>query len=185
MLIGNPKFDRFVAELRALRARIGTDETAMIEGARALLGELVATDDWLPSEFAEPHPTQFKQYRLYRSAEDFTVLCVVWGPGQKAPPHDHTIWGLVGQLRGAERTRLFDEPEPGRPMRVRSTVTLLPGQTTALSPTLGDIHDVENVADGVSVSIHVYGADLESLAARRRRFEPTTGTVIPFEASYH
>src|SRR4051794_8765541 len=39
--------------------------------------------------------------------ERFSVVSFVWGPGQKTPIHDHSVWGLVGVMRGAERARAF------------------------------------------------------------------------------
>ncbi len=186
MLVGNSRFDRFVGELRGLLAGAGSHEEIVVTSGSALLGELVSDASWLPRNFTLPDPDHFKQHMLYRSREgDLTILCVVWGVGQHALPHDHTVWGLVGQLIGAERTRTYAEPLDGGPLKVLSDTTLLPGQTSALSPRLGDIHSVENVADGVSVSIHVYGGDLEGLAARRRRFDPDRGAVTAFEARYN
>lgn len=186
MLTGNPRFDSFIQEISAIVATANGDEGSTIEHGRAALAELVAEDDWLPEAFAEPHPDHFKQYMLYKEPEQrFTVLCVVWGPGQSAIPHDHTVWGIIGQLRGAERTRLYEDPEPGKPLRIRSEEVLRPGQTTVVAPGMGDVHDVENAIDGISISIHVYGGDLASLADRRHRYDAESGKVMPFITSYY
>ncbi len=186
MLRDNPIFDSFVARMTALMEDAGDDEARVVGEGQGLLAELVSSDTWLPDEFACAHPDHFKQYMLHRDVEKgFTILCVVWSKGQSAAPHDHTVWGLIGQLRGAERTRVYDRPQVGQPMAPRGDVVLHPGETTALSPRLGDIHDVANVADGVSISIHVYGGDLEALAARRNRYDAATGATMPFIATYH
>ena len=42
------------------------------------------------------------------------MVSFVWGPGQKTPIHDHTVWGLVGMLRGAERCRLYERAADGQ-----------------------------------------------------------------------
>jgi len=34
--------------------------------------------------------------------ELFLVGSFVWMPGQRTPVHDHTVWGLVGVMRGEE-----------------------------------------------------------------------------------
>ena len=34
--------------------------------------------------------------------ERFSVVSFVWAPGQKTPVHDHTVWGMVGVMRGVE-----------------------------------------------------------------------------------
>lgn len=184
MLVGNAKFDAFLARMAAVIDEGGSDEAHVIEHGRKVLADLVAVDDWLPAAFAEPHPEHFKQYMLHKEPR-FTVLCVVWGPNQSAIPHDHTVWGLIGQLRGAERTRNYEDPVPGQPLVLRSEEVLRPGETSVVAPSVGDVHDVENAIDGVSVSIHVYGGDLSSLADRRHRYDAESGKAIPFITSYY
>ena len=79
------------------------DEPRILDEGGALLRRLVARDDWLPEAFAQPHPEHYQQFLLHAdSAERFSVVSFVWGPGQAPPVHDHTVWGLIGLLRGAE-----------------------------------------------------------------------------------
>lgn len=184
MLVGNAKFDAFLRRITHVIEEAGDDEARVIDQGRQVLADLVATDDWLPPAFAESHPDHFKQYMLHKEPR-FTVLCVVWGPGQSAIPHDHTVWGLIGQLRGAERTRTYEDPVAGQPLRLRSEEVLRPGQTSVVAPSVGDVHDVENAIDGISISIHVYGGDLSSLADRRHRYDAESGQAIPFITSYY
>ena len=185
MLIQNDRFDRFLSAMAVLLERPDVDEAAIIRKGRAVLADLVSEDSWYPDAFAQPDPHRFKQYMLHRDEMGLTVLGVVWGPGQSAPPHNHTIWGLVGQLRGTEATRMYERPLGGGPLQMVEEHVLNPGQTTALSPTIGDIHDVRNVGPDVAVSIHVYGGDLESLSYRRSRYVVETGAIIPFATEYH
>lgn len=184
MLADNPRFDRFLADIRTLVDEADGHEPRIIREGQALLGKLVSDSAWYPEALAQSDPLKFKQYMLHR-AEDgrLTVLGVVWGPGQSAPPHDHTIWGLIGQLRGTEVTCLYDHTDEG--LRLRRKLVLRPGETTALSPHLGDIHDVRNGGPDVAISIHVYGGDLEALSHRRTRYDAETGEVTPFQAEYH
>src|SRR3954467_13048330 len=84
------------------------DEQKTLDQGEQLLAELVAHDDWLPSEYAKPDPNRYQQYLLHcDSRERFSVVSFVWGPGQATPVHDHTVWGLVGVLRGAELSQRF------------------------------------------------------------------------------
>ena len=186
MLTGNVVFDAFVEQMSELIQASNGYEPDILSKGQLLLGTLVATDTWLPSKFAESHPDQFRQYLLHRDRDKrFSIISVVFAPGQGATPHNHTVWGLIGQLRGAELTRHYEDPKPGEALKLRSECVLKPGQTAAVSPTIGDIHDVSNVADGISVSIHVYGADLGSIARYRSRFDADSGAVTPFTSSYH
>ncbi len=142
------------------------DETppaaVLLPRARALLKDLVAHDDWLPDEFARPDPRHYQQYLLYRDpAARFTVVAFVWGPSQATPIHDHTVWGLVGVLRGAELTQRYARSADGLLVRVGERYLLNPGDVDVLSVEDGDIHQVLNAHDDrVSISIHVYGGDI-------------------------
>ncbi len=160
------------------------DEAALLAGARPLLARLIADDGWLPAECAVPDEKFYRQYLLHCDArERFSVVSFVWGPGQSTPVHDHTVWGLVGMLRGAERCRRYARGADGAVKPAGDEQVLSPGQIEAVSPTVGDIHTVANaLADRPSVSIHVYGANIG--AVRRHVFDPATGAVKDFVSGY-
>ena len=159
------------------------DEARVLEGGAHLLRELVSHDDWLLEEYAQPDPQRYRQFLLHAdSRQRFSVVSFVWGPGQRTPIHDHRVWGLIGMLRGAELAQGFQLTGSG-PLQAHGAPTLLePGQVEAVSPRIGDIHQVSNAfADRVSISIHVYGANIG--AVRRAVFEPD-GTQKPFISGY-
>ncbi len=181
-----------MTDLRPLRdfVRAATDvvarplaEAELLPLLRGHLATLVARDDWLPDDLAEPHPQFYRQYLLHCDPlERFSVVSFVWGPGQQTPVHDHTVWCLIGMLRGQEVSQPFG-PDAGGAMVPQGTATVLqPGQVEAVSPTLGDIHQVSNaVADQVSISIHVYGANI---GAVHRWVYAADGTRKPFVSGY-
>jgi predicted metal-dependent enzyme (double-stranded beta helix superfamily)/rhodanese-related sulfurtransferase len=152
---------RFIDALTQL-ADAGLAEDRLHDAARAPLAELVAHDDWLPAHWAQPDPERYQQFLLYRDpAARFSVVSFVWGPGQATPVHDHTVWGLIGMLRGAEYSQPYRLDADGRAVADGTAVRLAPGQVEAVGPAIGDIHRVHNAHDDrVSISIHVYGADI-------------------------
>lgn len=160
-----------------------TDEPRMLEQGSALLRTLVAQDSWLPAAYAEPHPTHYRQYLLHAdSTERFSVVSFVWGPGQVTPVHDHTVWGLIGMLRGAEYSQPWRLQADGRSVPDGAGVRLDPGQVEAVSPRIGDIHRVHNAYDDrVSISIHVYGANI---GAVQRHTYPAEGGRKTFVSGY-
>ena len=165
--------DAFVAAFgRLLDAAPG--EPAILRDGAALLRALVARDDWLPEAFAEPDPARYQQYLLHVDPrERFSVVSFVWGPGQATPVHDHTVWGLIGMLRGAEESQAYVERD-GHAVPQGTPVRLVPGDVEAVSPTVGDVHRVRNAFDDrVSISIHVYGGDIGAI--RRSSFPPGGG----------
>jgi predicted metal-dependent enzyme (double-stranded beta helix superfamily) len=160
-----------------------TSEEAIVPRVKPLLAELIAHDDWLPEQFAASHPIYYQQYLLHCDPLDrFCVVSFVWGPGQFTPVHDHTVWGLVGMLRGAEYGRSYVRDQNGRLVETGAE-RLEQGQIAAVSPNIGDIHKVANaLADSPSISIHVYGANIG--AVQRHVFDPDTGAVKGFVSGY-
>ena len=172
----------FIGELTSL-VDGGMDEPAILDRGGTALKSLVSADDWLPPEFAEPNPESYRQYLLYCDPwERFSVVSFVWGPGQRTPIHDHTVWGLIGMLRGAEISRDY-ALDPARGLVTGDVCRLEPGAVTAVSPRIGDIHTVENaLADRPSISIHAYGANIGAVA--RHVFAAESGAAKPFVSGY-
>ena len=179
------RFRTFVQTFTRLAQQHGADEARMLDGGEKLLRELVRHDDWLPEAFAEPSEQSYRQYLLHCDPlERFSVVSFVWRPGQKTPVHDHTVWGLVGVMRGEELCEEYAEAAPGKPMRATGVHRVGPGDIDRVSPTIGDIHVVSNAApERTAVSIHVYGANIG--AVQRHTFELVTGTARDFVSGYH
>ena len=181
MAVRIERLRRFIGELTRL-IETEADEASILEQGGAALRDLVAVDDWLPPEFAEPNPEYYRQYLLYCDPwERFCVVSFVWGPGQRTPIHDHTVWGLIGMLRGAEISRDYAlDPTGGLVPGAGSR--LEPGDVTGVSPRIGDIHTVENaLADRPSISIHAYGGNIGAVA---RHVFAETGAMKPFVSGY-
>lgn len=169
----------FVQDMTRLVERHGADEARMLDGGERLLRELIRHDDWLPEAFAAPSPESYRQYLLYCDPlERFSVVSFVWMPGHRTPIHDHTVWGLVGVLRGVELCEEFSSSI----QKINSHETM-PGDVDRVSPSIGDIHVVSNGGTQTAVSIHVYGANIG--AVRRHTFDPATGAPKAFVSGYH
>ena len=148
-----------------------------------LLAQLVRHDDWLPEDFAQPDPEHYQQFLLHAdSRQRFSIVSFVWGPGQRTPIHDHRVWGLIGMLRGSEYSQGFARNPDGSLVPEGPRIQLEPGQVEAVSPKIGDIHQVSNAFDDqVSISIHVYGADIGKV---QRHVFTEDGGVKPFVSGY-
>ncbi|WP_239954290.1 cysteine dioxygenase [Pantoea sp. Z09] len=171
----------FVAQLAALLDQ-QPDEAVILERGSELLRPLLQHDDWLDDAFAQPHPQHYQQYLLYADAQQrFSVVSFVWGPGQQTPVHDHRVWGLIGMLRGAEVSQGF-RLDNGGLVADGAPVRLEPGHIDAVSPRVGDIHRVSNAFDDrVSLSIHVYGANIGAVS---RAVYGEDGSEKPFISGY-
>ena len=171
----------FVAAMTRLVGR-SCDEPTLLREGREHLSALLAHDTWLPEAWAAPRSDRYAQHLLHCDPlERFSVVSFVWGPGQRTPVHDHTVWGLVGILRGAERCDEF-VIEAGGPVDTGRHHVMRRGDIEAVSPTVGDWHRVSSAReDGLSVSIHVYGANIG--AVRRHRLDDH-GQRIEFISGY-
>jgi len=160
-----------------------SDETTLVAEGTRVLHKLVATDDWLPESLAQPHPDFYRQYLLHADPLGrFSIVSFVWGPGQQTPVHDHTVWGIIGMLRGAETSQPFHATAAG-PLQAGAEQRLNPGDVDVVSPTRGDIHRVRNaLPDQVSISIHMYGGNIGEI--QRHVFDPATGATKPFVSGY-
>jgi predicted metal-dependent enzyme (double-stranded beta helix superfamily) len=175
------ELDTFIDRLDRLLAT-SPPEAAVLDQAGRWLGELVAHDNWLPEPWTRPGE-RYRQYPLHVDpAGRFSIVSFVWGPGQATPIHDHTVWGLIGMLRGAEDGQGFRFTGPHALVPSGPSVRLVPGQVDAVSPAIGDVHQVRNAFDDrVSISIHVYGADIGRV---ERATYGEDGTRKPFVSGY-
>lgn len=180
-----PNLDRlrtFVGDFGALIDGAGEEDIVLRDGA-GLLRALIAHDDWLPDAYAQPSSERYRQYLLHcDSRERFSLVSFVWGPGQATPVHDHTVWGLVGVLRGAELAQRFSVTRDGALSPNGPAERLERGDVDAVSPRIGDIHQVRNAFDDrASISIHVYGANIGAVS--RATYAPD-GARKPFISGY-
>ncbi|WP_053184419.1 cysteine dioxygenase [Pseudomonas thivervalensis] len=177
--------ERLRAFIGALAELIDSNprEGDLLHRGGKLLAQLVSHDDWLPEDFARPDPERYQQYLLHAdSRQRFSVVSFVWGPGQRTPIHDHRVWGLIGMLRGAEYSQGFHRHPDGHLLAEGERVQLRPGQVEAVSPKVGDIHQVSNAFDDqASISIHVYGANI---GAVRRAVYQADGSEKLFISGY-
>ena len=177
--------ERLRAFIGALAELLDSDprEGDKLHRGGQLLQQLVSFDDWLPDEYAQPSPERYQQFLLHAdSRQRFSVVSFVWGPGQRTPIHDHRVWGLIGMLRGAEDSQNYRRTDSGVLVPDGAPIRLQPGDVEPLSPRSGDIHQVSNAfADQVSISIHVYGANIG--AVHRAVYQPD-GTEKLFISGY-
>jgi len=172
----------FVIGFGTLVDSTSTESVILREGA-SLLKDLIRVDDWLPARYAEPDLERYRQYLLHAdSRERFSVVSFVWGPGQTTPIHDHTVWGLIGMLRGKEHEQHYVRTEYGNLVRDGAPHFLTQGEVDVVSPTAGDLHRVSNaLSDQVSISVHVYGANIGGV---RRSIYESSGAQKPFISGY-
>jgi predicted metal-dependent enzyme (double-stranded beta helix superfamily) len=155
-----------------------SDATRLIGDPHAIgarLRELLAQDGWLAPEHRAPDPHRYRQHLLHVSpCRRLSLVALVWLPGQRTPIHDHVSWCIVGVYEGRERETRYRAVEAGgrRFLEETGTIDAHPGHVEVITPSVEDIHAVTAVGDGPTISLHVYGADIERLGSSiYRRFD--------------
>jgi predicted metal-dependent enzyme (double-stranded beta helix superfamily) len=87
----------------------------------------------------------------------FSLVALVWRPGQRTPIHSHASWCVVGVHEGCEQERSFAVTD-GRAVETGRR-TMVAGDVAALDAGDDDVHEVRNAGRGVTISLHVYGLD--------------------------
>jgi 3-mercaptopropionate dioxygenase len=96
----------------------------------------------------------------------FSVVAMVWLPGQETPVHDHLSWCVTAVLRGTEYEEVY--ANRGDHLEVVGRNASPAGTVSGFAPP-GDIHRVTNIGDAVAVSLHVYGTDISRVGSSVRR----------------
>ena len=141
------------------------DETCCRKVKDALVG-LIGEGLDLEPRFLEPTPDRYARRLLHRDpAGRYTVIAMIWGPGQGTPLHDHAgIWCVEGVYRGHINVTSYSvrggDAEAGVvQFAVEAEITAGVGEAGALIPPF-EYHVLTNADLTTSVTIHVYGGDM-------------------------
>lgn len=94
----------------------------------------------------------------------FSILGLVWLPGQTTRIHDHITWCVVGVLQGIEHEDRYDDQL--NPIGENHSH---PGEVTGFAPP-GDIHRIRNTGTGTAITLHIYGTDITRVGSSARRY---------------
>jgi predicted metal-dependent enzyme (double-stranded beta helix superfamily) len=162
---------RLAAEI----ATIVHAEGPAVETARQVagaLGGVLREPDLLLDDQRAAKPDCYCQHVLYADPDGlFSIVSLVWLPGQRTCIHDHISWCVVGVYQGAEESNLYRLVENGfdQPYLKKTGHMIDEAGSTSYFVPPGDIHEVANTSDGKVISIHVYGADVSVLGSSIRR----------------
>jgi 3-mercaptopropionate dioxygenase len=159
-----------------------TELTELIEGVRTAVAldaswadtaQLVAeqlrrhlpTPDVLTAEQRLGSPDTYTSHTLHVEPDGaFSIIAVIWRPGQITRIHDHLTWCVFGVIQGIEHEELFDADL--NPVGENDNHV---GDVSGFAPP-GDIHRVHNTADTTAISIHFYGTDVTRTGSSVRRY---------------
>jgi 3-mercaptopropionate dioxygenase len=150
---------------RAVRSGGSWQETADRVVA-ALRGRLPGPGVLSPEQLAGD-PGGYQTHLVHAEPDgSFSILVMVWLPGQRTPVHDHLSWCVTAVLQGAEYEEVYANRGDHLETVARNANPV--GTVSGFAPP-GDIHQVTNIGDTVAVSMHVYGTDITRVGSSVRR----------------
>jgi 3-mercaptopropionate dioxygenase len=115
-------------------------------------------------------PEAYKSEVIHSEPDgSFSIVALVWLPGQVTPIHDHVTWCVFGVIQGMEREELFELDEQGARLVPAGHRVNGRGEVNGFAPP-GDIHRVRNGGDQTAISIHIYGTDVSRVGSSVRRY---------------
>ncbi|MER6664962.1 cysteine dioxygenase family protein [Amycolatopsis japonica] len=136
------------------------------QAAANVLTELRPTPQLLTAAERAGSPYGYTRTTLHAESA-FSIVGLVWRPGQLTEIHDHLVWCTFLVLQGTETETIFDIDDD---RLVRKAQRQRPaGSVSGVAPP-DDIHQVHNAGDTVAITLHVYGADLSKGSSVRRNY---------------
>ena len=121
--------------------------------------------DVLTAEQRLGSPHDYCAHNLHVEPDgSFSIVALVWRPGQITRIHDHVTWCVFGVIQGVEREELFDGE-----LNLLGESDNHVGDVSGFAPP-GDIHRVHNTAGETAISIHIYGTDVTRVGSSARRY---------------
>jgi predicted metal-dependent enzyme (double-stranded beta helix superfamily) len=153
-----------VAAVRTgVHTRANWSETAQLVAER--LRRHLPSPDVLTAEQRLGSPDDYCAHTLHVEPDgSFSIIALVWQPGQVTRVHDHMTWCVFGVIQGVEHEDLFDAD-----LNVIGSSDNHVGDVSGFAPP-GDIHRVHNTADATAISIHIYGTDVTRIGSSVRRY---------------
>jgi predicted metal-dependent enzyme (double-stranded beta helix superfamily) len=134
---------------------------------KVLEQSFAAGTEFLDPKFLAPNPERYARRLVHRDPQNrYTVLAMVWNVGQGTPLHDHAgMWCVECVYRGRIRVTSYTchggDPEKDIVQFSKETVIHAGvGEAGALIPPF-EYHVLENAADAPSITLHVYGGELD------------------------
>jgi 3-mercaptopropionate dioxygenase len=158
------QLDRLVAGVRdTIDAHADWSHTARLV-ADQLRAHLPGPDVLTPAQRLGS-PDGQGSYTLHVEPDgSFSIIAVIWRPGQVTRIHDHTTWCVFGVIEGVEHEDVFDAE-----LNLVGQSDNGVGDVSGFAPP-GDIHRVHNTGKETAISIHIYGTDVTRIGSSVRRY---------------
>ena len=173
-----------VGDLKSLRAREMAEPAFLGEVRERVKRLQLVKHAWLRPSMCVPGaaPGMAGVHKLHEEPDHtLAIFVVTWLPGEETPPHDHETWAVIAGLRGHETQhwwrRIDDGSVAGHAHVARDFGERIDENAIIAMPS-DAIHSLQNDSDGISVTLHIYGVNVDY--TDRRRYDPESRTSSPY-----
>ena len=174
--------ERNLRAMTATQIHPASQLTSLVDGVRSAVdihadwsetAQLVAdqlrrhlpTPEVLTAEQRLGSPDDYCAHTLHVEPDgSFSIIALVWRPGQLTRIHDHMTWCVFGVIQGVEHEELYDAD-----LNVIGRSDNHVGDVDGFAPP-GDIHRVQNTGEETAISVHIYGTDVTRIGSSVRRY---------------
>jgi predicted metal-dependent enzyme (double-stranded beta helix superfamily) len=119
-----------------------------------------AMPDLLTAELRAPRAGCYARHTIASDpAGRFTLLSIVWGPGQFSAPHAHDAWCAYAVTERPLTETLYDFDARSGKAVTADTAQREPGYACFAPAGLEQIHRLGNAGDVPAISLHAYGVE--------------------------
>jgi predicted metal-dependent enzyme (double-stranded beta helix superfamily) len=137
---------------------------------RNVLERAVADPNLLSAKHRAPEKKCYARHVLYSDPFGrFTILAIVWGPGQFSPPHAHDTWCAYAVYDGPLHETGYALDASGTRAKAICAAVRNPGYSCFAGAGFDQIHRLGNAGTKPAISIHVYGVERERIATHVNR----------------
>ncbi len=149
-----PPLQALVDALRCACAHGGAPQAQPVTSALSIA---VAAGEWLPREQRRANHERYARHLIYADPQQqFSILALVWAPGQASPVHAHRTWCSVAVYQGT-LTETFYEPAQDRSTPVETRREIRSAGSTSFDGAGHAVHALANLGGKNAISLHVYG----------------------------
>jgi len=120
-----------------------------------------AMPDLLTPDLRAPRPGCYARHTIASDpAGRFTLLSIVWGPGQFSPPHAHDAWCAYAVAENTLTETLYElDAQSGKAVATGAPIEREPGYACFALAGLEQIHRLGNATGVGAISLHAYGVE--------------------------
>jgi predicted metal-dependent enzyme (double-stranded beta helix superfamily) len=164
---------RLISALDAACERPGAEKAMRIIAA---LQAAAAAPGFMTPDLRKPRLEGYARHPVWAdSAGRFTVLSLVWGPGQFSPPHAHAAWCGYAVVENPLTETLYAFDTARQKAHLSGEAMREPGYACFAEAGLDQIHRLGNAGSEPAISLHVYGVDLARIGTHVNRLLDVAG----------